>query len=167
MDIAISAYYFCILKILCTLYWIYSQYSDKCWTCNGSLQVPYRVIQDCCLDYFLWSLLGRVKQTYYLLLHLSRHLLKPFIPWRHGGSSVKTQKHTKGWYNLSFSSSAWSRKQITMGTWHSCLSLKLWKWAQVVLKARGHQHQKNIYGVDFFAKAFSSGLTNYVIRHNS
>ena len=28
-DIAISAYYFCILKILCTLYWIYSQYSDK------------------------------------------------------------------------------------------------------------------------------------------
>ena len=45
-DIAISAYYFCILKILCTLYWIYSQYSDKCWTCNESLQVPYRVIQD-------------------------------------------------------------------------------------------------------------------------
>ena len=120
MDIAISAYYFCILKILCTLYWIYSQYSDKCWTCN-------RVIQDCCLIYFLWSLLGRVKQTYYLLLHLSRHLLKPFILWGHGGSSVKTQKHTKGWYNLSFSSSAWSRKQITRGTWRSCLSLKLWK----------------------------------------
>ena len=62
MDIAISAYYFCILKILCTFYWIYSQYSDKCWTCNGSLQVPYRVIQDCCLDYFLWSLLGRVNR---------------------------------------------------------------------------------------------------------
>ena len=62
MDIAISAYYFCILKILCTLYWIYSQYSDKCWTCSRSLQVPYRVIQDCCLDYFLQSLLGRVSR---------------------------------------------------------------------------------------------------------
>ena len=32
---------------------------------------------------------------------------------------------------------------------------------------RGHWHQKNIYGVEFFAKAFSSGLTNYIIRHNS
>ena len=33
--------------------------------------------------------------------------------------------------------------------------------------ARGHRHRKKIYRVDFFAKAFSSGLTNYVIRHNS
>ena len=34
-------------------------------------------------------------------------------------------------------------------------------------KSRGHRHRKKIYWVDFFAKAFSSGLTNYVIRHNS
>ena len=36
-----------------------------------------------------------------------------------------------------------------------------------ILNSRGHWHRKNIYRVDFFAKAFSSGLTNYVIRHNS
>ena len=40
-------------------------------------------------------------------------------------------------------------------------------WVFWIEAPRGHQHQKNIYGVDFFAKAFSSGLTNYVIRHNS
>ena len=78
MDIAISAYYFCILKILCTLYWIYSQYSDKCWTCNGSLQVPYRVIQDCCLDYFLWSLLGRVSREINRQAPYSCTVLSPY-----------------------------------------------------------------------------------------
>jgi len=34
-------------------------------------------------------------------------------------------------------------------------------------KSRVHQHWKKIYRVDFFAKANSGGLTNYVIRHNS
>jgi len=34
-------------------------------------------------------------------------------------------------------------------------------------KSRVHRHWKKIYRVDFFAKANSGGLTNYVIRHNS
>ena len=33
--------------------------------------------------------------------------------------------------------------------------------------SRGHQHRKKIYRVDFFAKASSAALTNYIIRHNS
>ena len=39
----------------------------------------------------------------------------------------------------------------------------------VVLQSisRGHQDQKKIYRVNFFVKASSAGLTNYVIRHNS
>ena len=33
--------------------------------------------------------------------------------------------------------------------------------------ARGHWHRKKIYRVDFFAKASSAGLTNYIIRHKT
>ena len=37
-DIAISAYYFGIFKILCTLYWIYNRYSNRV----GPVTDPYR-----------------------------------------------------------------------------------------------------------------------------
>ena len=40
-------------------------------------------------------------------------------------------------------------------------------WLPCMPHARGHRHRKKVYGVDFFAKSFSGGLTNYVIRHNS
>jgi hypothetical protein len=42
--------------------------------------------------------------------------------------------------------------------------LKAWN---LLFKPRRHWHQKKIYRVDFFVKAISSGLTSYVIRHNS
>jgi hypothetical protein len=38
---------------------------------------------------------------------------------------------------------------------------------EVTAEARGHRHRKKVYRVDFFVKAISSGLTNYIIRHNS
>ena len=59
-DIAVSACYFCILKYYASFIEYTAPVFLECWTCNGSLQVPYRVIQDCCLDYFLWIVLGRV-----------------------------------------------------------------------------------------------------------